>query len=163
MDEFKIAVSKENLLFAAGHFITFGRGSCEMLHGHNYRVGVTLFGDLDSQALVFDFVTLRRVVQDLLSELDHRMLLPTDNPHLGIERAAGEIEVRLADRRYVFPEADVVILPIANTTAEKLAEYLCDRLETYLTDSGALHLRRIEVEVEESIGQSAWCLRNLAG
>ena len=40
MDEFKIAVSKENLLFAAGHFITYGDGACEMLHGHNYRVGL---------------------------------------------------------------------------------------------------------------------------
>ncbi len=161
MDEFKIAVSKENLLFAAGHFITYGDGACETLHGHNYRVGVILFGDLDAHSLVFDFVALRRVMQGLLLELDHRVMLPTGNPHLTLSRQDGEIEVAHEGRRYVFPESDVVILPIANTTAERLAEYLCDRLQDRLRDTGVDRLRRIEIEVEESIGQSAWCLRDI--
>ena len=45
--EFRVAVTKEDLVFAAAHFITLAGHRCESLHGHNYRVGVTLEGALD--------------------------------------------------------------------------------------------------------------------
>jgi 6-pyruvoyltetrahydropterin/6-carboxytetrahydropterin synthase len=161
MDDFRITVGKENLLFAAGHFITYGTGACETLHGHNYRVGVTIVGELDGHSLVYDFVSLKRLMLELLNRLDHRMLIPTGNPYLEVVLGDGEIEVRHADRRFVFPETDVVVLPVPNTTAERLAEYLCDRLADHLERRGVDNLRRIEVEVEESIGQSGHCARDL--
>lgn len=163
MDQYRIAVGKENLLFAAAHFITYGDGDCEGLHGHNYRVGVTLHGDLDAHSLVYDFVALRRVMQALLLELDHRTLLPTGNPYLDITAREGEVEVRHVDRRYVIPQSDVVRLPVPNTTAERIAEYLCDRLQARLEAGSVVGLRFMEVEVEESIGQSACCSRSLRG
>ena len=57
MSEYRVVVGKEVLVFAAAHFITFGDGGCESLHGHNYRVGVTLTGDLDRHSLVYDFTS----------------------------------------------------------------------------------------------------------
>lgn len=35
--DFKVTVTKEDLVFAAAHFITFAGHRCETLHGHNYR------------------------------------------------------------------------------------------------------------------------------
>ena len=156
MSKYRVVVGKEVLVFAAAHFITFGEGGCESLHGHNYRVGVTLTGLLDRHSLVYDFIALKRDMEGLLSELDHRLLLPASNPDLELVETGSEVEVRHGDRRYVFPASDVVVLPIPNTTAEKIAEYLGGRLARELRKAGADTIEQLEVEVEETPGQSAF-------
>ncbi|MEE8572353.1 MAG: 6-pyruvoyl tetrahydropterin synthase family protein, partial [Gemmatimonadota bacterium] len=162
MTEYRVTVGKEMLVFAAGQFITHGNGACESLHGHNYRVGVTLSGDLDHHSLVYDFIALKRDMESLLSELDHRTLLPTLNPELDVTMVTGgEVEARHATSRYVFPESDVVLLPIPNTTAERLAEYLCGRLVHNLSQAGSDRIHRVQIEVEETPGQSAFFVRVL--
>ncbi len=45
--EFKVAVTKDYLVFASAHFITFPGHRCEKLHGHNYRTRVVVEGGLD--------------------------------------------------------------------------------------------------------------------
>jgi len=45
--EFRVSVSKDYLVFASAHFITFAGHRCEGLHGHNYRARVTIEGALD--------------------------------------------------------------------------------------------------------------------
>ena len=162
MNDYRVTVSKDFLVFASGHFITYGDGTCEPLHGHNYRAGVTLWGDLDRHALVYDFVTLKRDMVAIIGLLDHRMLLPTDNPQISIAVAEGEIEVRTGSVRYVFPEQDVIVLPISNTTAELIATWIVDRLIERLDERGVGGIHQVEVEVEESFGQSAFCRRRVA-
>lgn len=162
MDQFRIAISKEQILFAAAHFITYGDGTAEALHGHNYRAGVSIAGPLDPHHLVFDFVRLKRELEQVVGELDHRTLLASGNPLLPLEAADGEIVVRAKERRYVFPASDVRVLDLPNTTAEMLAAWIADRLlERLGTDAAGL--TEIEIEVEESNGQSAFCLRPLPG
>ncbi|MDT8435939.1 MAG: 6-carboxytetrahydropterin synthase [Gemmatimonadota bacterium] len=150
-----IRVEKECLGFAAGHFITYGGGQCETLHGHNYRTGVELTGPLDAHGLVVDFVMVKRELEGILRPLDHRMLLPTGNPALSVERRDGSVEVRHGDRRYVFPEEDVAFLPVANTTAELLAGWIAERLVERLAAHGVSEPDDLVIEVEESFGQSA--------
>ncbi len=154
MGKFAVRVTKDYLVFCAAHFITFG-GECETLHGHNYRVTVSLAGEVDDNYYVFDFVTLKNIAREECNRLDHRMLLPANNPHLGIEVRDGTVTVRFRDRVYQFPESDVVLLPIPNTTAEMLARYLAGRLRSHPLLTGARNLEVLEVEVEESFGQSA--------
>lgn len=155
MAAYRVVVEKDYLVFAAGHFITYG-DQCEGLHGHNYRARVEVEGELDENSYVFDFVTLKRIMRRLVDEIDHKMLLPLDNPFLKLREANGEVEVRYRDRRYVFPRDDVVLLPIPNTTAEMLATYLAGRLKAELAQHGKGNLTALAVEVEESFGQSAW-------
>jgi 6-pyruvoyltetrahydropterin/6-carboxytetrahydropterin synthase len=46
--------------FAAAHNLRNYQGKCENLHGHNYKVRVTLAGkELDSTGLLYDFVQLK--------------------------------------------------------------------------------------------------------
>ena len=156
MPEYRVVVGKETLVFAAAHFITFGDGGCEPLHGHNYRVGVSVAGRLDRHSLVYDFVALKADMLALLAPLDHRVILAASNPELQVVSAGGEVEVRHGNRRHVFPESDVVVLPIANTTAEKIAEYVGSRLADKLRRGTTGALERLEVEVEEAPGQSAF-------
>ncbi len=150
----RIDVHGPELRFAAAHFTTFG-GQCEPLHGHNYAVSVRLEGELTSDSWLFDFVELRRIVAALCHELDHTFLLPTENPHLAVKRAQGHYEIAFGDRRYVIPESEVRALPIDNSTAERLAEWLGGRLAGDLRSRGAANLSHLTGTVEEAPGQSA--------
>jgi len=61
--------------FAAAHNLRNYKGKCENLHGHNYKVRVTLTGpELDSTGLLYDFVHLKQVIQSVIRSLDHRYL-----------------------------------------------------------------------------------------
>jgi 6-pyruvoyltetrahydropterin/6-carboxytetrahydropterin synthase len=61
--------------FAAAHNLRNYKGKCENLHGHNYKVRVTLAGkELDTTGLLYDFVHLKQVIQGVIRSLDHRYL-----------------------------------------------------------------------------------------
>lgn len=61
--------------FAAAHNLRNYRGKCENLHGHNYKVRVTLAGvELDATGLLYDFVHLKQVIQNVIGSLDHQYL-----------------------------------------------------------------------------------------
>ena len=154
---FRVSVTKDYLVFAAAHFITFEGHRCETLHGHNYRVGVVLEGALDRESwFVFDFVVLKRMMKRLCDELDHRVLLPLENPKLEIGRQGDSVTVAYDQKpRYVFPKRDCALLPLPNTTVEMLAELLTGQLQAELAKERASRLTAIEMEVEENFGQSA--------
>jgi 6-pyruvoyltetrahydropterin/6-carboxytetrahydropterin synthase len=156
--EFRVSVTKDYLVFASAHFITFPGHRCEGLHGHNYRAAVTLDGQLDEEIwYVFDFVTLKHIMRRLCDEIDHKVLLPLQNPKLQIAEEEESVTVAYEGKpRYVFPRADCALLPVPNTTAEMLAELLASRLRVELETTGARGLTAIEMEVEENFGQSAF-------
>jgi len=61
--------------FAAGHALRGYKGKCENVHGHNYRVQVTVEGpDLDSTGLLVDFVALKRLIREVVAILDHQFI-----------------------------------------------------------------------------------------
>ena len=158
MSAYRIHVSRDNLMFAAGHFASYDGDQVEPLHGHNYRLGVTIEGPVEQNAYVFNFVTLKRIMKQLVDELDHRMILPRGNPL--IEVAAqddGGVIVRTQGRWYRFPQQDVVILDLPNTTVEMMARHLCDRLRAELAArDDAAHITAVEIALEESFGQTAF-------
>lgn len=155
---YRVRVYKENFDFSAGHFITMS-GRCRSLHGHNYRVEVMLEGENGADAFLYNFSELKPLVRLECNVLNHKMLLALNNPHMRYNMSGEEIEVLYQNRRYVFPLAEVVLLPVINTTAEELARYLtgCLRkriLELNHPETKLLHA--IEVGVEEQPGQAAY-------
>lgn len=158
MGEFKVSVYKDYLGFAAAHFITFTGHQCESLHGHNYRVGVTVSGSVDSEcAFVVDFAILKGIVRELVDAMDHKVLLPMENPKLSYAEEGESLRVDyFGKRRFLFPRADCALVPISNTTAEMIGEYLALQLRDHLVERGIANLTGMELEVEESIGQSAF-------
>jgi len=86
--------------FAAGHALRNYKGKCENVHGHNYKVRVTLAGDrLNAEGLLMDFVDLRSEIKELVEKLDHHFL------------------------------NDIPPFDQLNPTAENLAKYFCDEIE----------------------------------
>ena len=61
--------------FAAGHALRNYHGKCENVHGHNYRVQVTMQGpQLDSIGLLVDFVEVKKLMSGVVDRLDHRFI-----------------------------------------------------------------------------------------
>ena len=155
---YKVSVAKEYLSFSSAHFITLAGHQCESLHGHNYRIGVVVEGDIDPEcAFVVDFGVLKRIVRPYVQAIDHKVLLPTQNPKLQLREDGDRLLVDyLGRQKFEFPRSNCALLPISNTTAEKLAEYFAERVRDELRKEGLSHLDAMEVEVEESAGQSGY-------
>ena len=69
---FEVSVERT---FAAGHALRGYKGKCENVHGHNYRVRVTIEGDqLNSIGLLVDFVEIKRLLRGSIEYLDHRFI-----------------------------------------------------------------------------------------
>lgn len=155
--EYAIKVYKQYFNFASSHFLIFKDGSREPLHGHNYRV--KLKGDacqLDGD-MVFDFLDIKPVVREVCDSLDHKLLIPEKNKSLIIE-SEGEKHLKLTppDGEYfIVPRNDVLILPIENTSAERLAIYLAHKIHELVRERFNFNFPRIEIEVEETPGQAA--------
>lgn len=154
---YRVTVAKRYLSFSSAHFITFPGHKCESLHGHNYRVGVSVEGPLDREALfVIDFAILKDVLKPMVDAIDHRVLLPTRNAKVEVQAGPEATEVTYFGKpRFRFPTADCALLPVENTTAELLARYFTEAVRERLHADGFTALTLIEVEVEESEGQSA--------
>jgi 6-pyruvoyltetrahydropterin/6-carboxytetrahydropterin synthase len=158
---FSIRVTKDHLVFSAAHFITFAGNVCERLHGHNWRVAVSIDGPLDENRYVFDFIALRDALQAIVDELDHHVLLPTRHPTISVAEENDEVVARFESRRWVFPRGDCVLLPVENTTAELIADWIAGRLLESLPASDRKRLETIRVEVEENFGQWGIVVRDV--
>lgn len=61
--------------FAAAHNLNNYQGECENLHGHNWRVEVSVTArELDKAGLGIDFKVLKTQTRELLATLDHKYL-----------------------------------------------------------------------------------------
>ena len=107
--------------FAAAHALRGYKGKCENLHGHNYRVEVTVEGEaLNNIGLLADFVDIKRALKVLIDRLDHTNLNET-----------APFDVR-------------------NPSAENIAQYLATDLKTGL-DEGVRIARVTVWETDTSV------------
>jgi len=64
--------------FSSAHNLCGYQGKCEALHGHNWKVELTVSRSaLDKLGMIFDFKTLKAMLNDVLEKLDHRYLNST--------------------------------------------------------------------------------------
>lgn len=156
-EQYHVRITKDYLVFSAAHFITFNGNVCERLHGHNYRVAAEVFGPLDENHYVVDFIAVRDLLRAIIDELDHHVLLPTQHPLIRVTADEQSVEARFEQRRWVFPRGDCVLLPVANTTAELLARHIGQRLLSDLKARNNYRPERLRIEVDECYGQLAVC------
>lgn len=61
--------------FSSGHALRGYKGKCENVHGHNYRVQITVEGpQVDTIGLLVDFTQLKRVMRGIIARLDHQFI-----------------------------------------------------------------------------------------
>lgn len=152
-DSYQVKVN--GMRFDAAHMATFA-GMSEPLHGHSYEVTATLSGTLTTEAWVFDFIALKSLIRRLCDDLDHRFLLQRDSGLLKIERQEKYWQITTPrGARYVLPAHDVYLLPVDNTTAERLAQWFCSHIWQEIRLAPASNIDSVTVEVSEGPGQSA--------
>ncbi len=89
-------------VFSAAHFLRGYQGSCEALHGHNWTVEVELLSPrLDDVGMAWDFRGIKKTLDEILGELDHRLLnehpaFADQNP--SAENLAAFVYTRLAEQ-----------------------------------------------------------------
>jgi 6-pyruvoyltetrahydropterin/6-carboxytetrahydropterin synthase len=153
---FSVSVSKDYLTFSAAHFLTIPDHKCESLHGHNYVVTVLVEGSVDrTTGFVVDFAVVKKILRPVIDRIDHKVLVPAANAAvvIGTEGDATVVQYR-GIRRFQFPTAHVAVVPVSDTTAELLAEYLALAVRDGLALEGVAGLASVLVDVEESPGQS---------
>ena len=156
---YSIRVYKQYFNFASSHFMLFNNGTREPLHGHNYRVqikGNALdLPDLNDD-MVFDFLDIKPIVREVCDSLDHKLLIPLQNNHLKIEERENNYILLTTDQSFFsIPKSDVLLLPIENTSAERIASYLAQQISEKVLKKFNFTFKELEVEVEETPGQSA--------
>ncbi len=155
----EVAVSKETLGFSAAHFLTLPGHLCERLHGHNYRIGAAVTGTIDpATGFVVDFAVLKGALRALADRLDHRVLIATRNPALTVREEDDRVVVDYTRPGWlVVPAAHASLVPVVHTTAEALAEHFAG--EVWPALEAVATVERLELEVEESVGQAARFVR----
>ena len=132
---------KTEAAFDSAHFLTDYYGKCENLHGHRWRVEVTLAQPkLQTEGtmrdMVLDFGVFKKAVRDAAEELDHTFLVEDGS-------LAPSTLAALESEGFV-----LTILPF-RTTAENLARWFFDKLS-------AQGLPVAEVEVDETPNNRAF-------
>jgi 6-pyruvoyltetrahydropterin/6-carboxytetrahydropterin synthase len=150
---FTIRLAKEDFKFSAAHFTLFPDGRAELLHGHNYRVRVSLAGRaLGEVGILVDVARVKRRIRPACAALDERTLIPSETDRLSVTHdETGGVEVWFGERRYRVPEQDVVLLPLQNVSMELLARRLWGEIAQELAGTA---VDELTVEVEETPGQS---------
>ena len=102
--------------FDAAHILTNHQGLCKNLHGHTYRVDVSVVGD-ESRDMVIDFKELKNLATEVICEkFDHAFIYNT--------ASAGECEIAAVVEKNGMR---TVAIPF-RSTAENLAKYFHDLL-----------------------------------
>ena len=153
---YSIKVYKQYFNFASSHFLIFEDGSREPLHGHNYRVMLKGEACELKADMVFDFLDIKPIVREVCDSLDHKLLIPKLNPKIRIDESNNNYIITTPDESiFSIPKSDVLLLPILNTSAERLAMYLCERIKELTKERFGYSFKQLEIEVEETPGQSA--------
>jgi 6-pyruvoyltetrahydropterin/6-carboxytetrahydropterin synthase len=75
LKENRIFYITKSFTFDSAHNLVHYKGKCEKLHGHTYRLDVTVKGKLDEDDMVIDFIDLKNIVKaNVLKFLDHSYL-----------------------------------------------------------------------------------------
>ena len=106
--------------FSAAHYLRNYSGKCENLHGHNWKVEVTVAAEeLDVAGMGLDFTILRKRANEILEDYDHKTL------------------------------NDIAPFNEVNPSSENLARTIFDRMGTLL-DEGRVHVRSVKVWESEN-------------
>lgn len=99
--------------FEAAHHLTSYQGAPETVHGHSWQVEAVLeTAGLDGEGMAFDFVAVKRALDELAAGLDHKdinAVSPFDRVSPTTERIAAWFFTGLAARLPAAPLTEVTV------------------------------------------------------
>ncbi|REE27954.1 6-pyruvoyl trahydropterin synthase family protein [Winogradskyella pacifica] len=132
----KIRITKQ-FSFETGHALYGYDGKCKNVHGHSYRLYVTVIGTPISDAsnvkfgMVIDFGDLKKIVkEDIVDVFDHATVFNKNTPHVDLAK-------ELQDRDHN------VLLVDYQPTSEMMVIDFAEKIKQRLPDNIKLHSLRL--------------------
>jgi 6-pyruvoyltetrahydropterin/6-carboxytetrahydropterin synthase len=141
----KIRITKQ-FSFETGHALYGYDGKCKNVHGHSYKLSVTVIGTpiMDNTnvkfGMVIDFGDLKKIVKEEIVDLfDHATVFNQNTPHI-------ELAHELKNRDHH------VILVDYQPTSENMVIDFAEKIKNRLPDSIKLHSLKLQ-ETETSFAE----------
>lgn len=121
----KIRITKQ-FSFETGHALYGYDGKCKNVHGHSYKLSVTVIGTPISDSnhvkfgMVIDFSDLKKIVrEEIVDVFDHATVFNKNTPHveLAAELSAREHHVILVDYQ---PTSENMVIDFAKKIQDRL-------------------------------------------
>lgn len=132
----KIRITKE-FTFETAHALHGYDGKCKNIHGHSYKLAVTVIGTPieDSKnvkcGMVIDFGDLKKIVKsEVVDVWDHAIILNKNTPHLHLAEQLKDL-------------GNHVVLVDYQPTSEKMIEDFAQRIANRLPEKMKLHSLRL--------------------
>jgi len=117
-----IRITKE-FKFEMAHALHGYDGLCKNIHGHSYKLWVTIRGEVRKEkghqkdGMVMDFDVLKSIVKPaIINKYDHSLVLNAKSPHADIDLSAFEKVFHLPYQ----PTSENIVMDIANFIQSKL-------------------------------------------
>tara|TARA_B100001093_G_scaffold167524_1_gene160161 strand:+ start:3553 stop:4005 length:453 start_codon:yes stop_codon:yes gene_type:complete len=121
----KIRITKQ-FTFETGHALYGHDGKCKNIHGHSYRLDVSLYGSPVTDAaspkfgMIMDFSDLKKIVKkEIVDPLDHATIFNKNSPHLKLAKdlqCSGH-KVVLVDYQ---PTSEMLVIDFAEKIKKRL-------------------------------------------
>ncbi len=141
----KIRITKQ-FTFETGHALYGYDGKCKNVHGHSYKLGVTVIGTPITDTshvkhgMVIDFGDLKKIVkEEIVDRFDHATVFNKNTPHL-------ELAQELKERGHS------VILVDYQPTSERMVIDFADKIKKRLPEGVQLHSLKLQ-ETETSYAE----------
>lgn len=141
----KIRITKQ-FSFETGHALYGYDGKCKNVHGHSYKLSVTVIGTPISDntnvkfGMVIDFSDLKKIVrEEIVDVFDHATVFNKNTPHVELAE-----ELRSRDHH--------VILVDYQPTSENMVIDFAAKIKSRLPKNIALHSLRLQ-ETETSFAE----------
>ncbi|TPN87789.1 6-pyruvoyl trahydropterin synthase family protein [Aquimarina algicola] len=141
----KIRITKQ-FSFETGHALYGYDGKCKNVHGHSYKLSVTVIGTPITDTshvklgMVIDFGDLKKIVkEDIEDVFDHATVFNKNTPHVELAR---ELETR----------GHNVILVDYQPTSENMVLDFAEKIQKKLPDTIKLHSLKLQ-ETETSYAE----------
>jgi 6-pyruvoyltetrahydropterin/6-carboxytetrahydropterin synthase len=132
--------------FETGHALYGYDGKCKNVHGHSYKLSVTVFGQPISDSsnvkfgMVIDFTDLKKIVkEEIVNVFDHATVFNKNTPHV-------ELAKELQDRGHN------VLLVNYQPTSEMMVIDFAKKIKNRLPENIQLHSLRLQ-ETESSYAE----------
>ena len=143
----KIRITKE-FKFEMAHALHGYDGLCANIHGHSYRLWVTVRGDVKKEpahikdGMVMDFTDLKSIIKPtIIKKYDHSLVLNANSPHANLDLSA-------FDKVYYLPY---------QPTSENLVSDFANSITTLLPENVEL----LKVVLSETVSSFAeWNLED---
>jgi len=121
-----------------GHRLTFHEGKCRNLHGHSYKCLIELTGDPDANGMVLDYFELKKIIDPILDELDHSVIVWNKDSELI------ELLTKLNSRMVIFD---------SQTTAENICLFFLKKIKLSNLPSNIKELKVRVLETEDTYAE----------